>query len=181
MALASLAALKAHLDIAADDTASDAVLRRLLDASGAWFCSQCGGRRFEAAAYAEYVQCRTTGVLLLPQYPVLEVAGVEVAGETLAAATPVDSEGYWIDAATGALHSVSFTRDVYAHVVWSAGYTSIPTDIIASVIELAASRFRDRTRIGIASAGAVGETITYTQWAASDFVRKTISTYKLPW
>jgi hypothetical protein len=179
MALASLAALKESISIAVSDTASDALLSRILASSSAWFITQCNGRVFGVANYNEYIEAGRAGVVVLPQYPIVSISLVETDAVILVA-TPGSDTGYWYDAPSGIVRSYEIARGDYVHVTWSAGYAQVPADVRAAVIDLAASEYKRMPRIGIASSSAVGETTTFSPWAASDFVRKTIEAYRRP-
>lgn len=178
MALASLAALKAYLSIDASNTASDVVLQRLLASADAWFRSQIGGRELEAANYHEHILCQRSGIVVLPYYPIISVTSVSVDGTAIVAADPGSDTGYWLDTKAGFLRSNEIWINDYAAVTWRAGYEQIPADVTGAVIELAGTRFRDRSHLGVVSSGAVGESQTYTQWAASAYVLRTIDAYR---
>lgn len=85
MALASITALKLHLDIPAATTAQDALLTQLLDQASAAIESHCQ-RRFEAGSRTEYYSGDGTEILLLRHTPVRSVTNVWL-----------DADGYWGD------------------------------------------------------------------------------------
>lgn len=168
--LTTVANLKAWLGISTDT--ADAQLQRLVTAVSvgiqAWL-----GRDLKAAQRTETFDGSGSDLLLLRQAPVASVARVTVDGRevppTAYRATPtalVRVNGWW---------PAGWGNVV---VIYTAGYDPIPVDVEQACLELAAMRWRERERIGLASKGFGQETTTFITKDMPDSVRTVLLDYR---
>lgn len=176
MALASLADLKAYLSIST--SADDATLTRLLDAASSWFESQVG-RTLALAARTE-VQDGNGGRSIVPHhYPVTEITSVTIDGVVIPSAPDATSDGWALVDGVIALRGYKATTGIAnVSITYSAGYLAIPDDIQQAVIEVAADRYRYRTRVGEVSKSLGGESVSFVSFQTPFAVQTVIDAYR---
>ena len=159
--LTTLANLKGWLNLTA--TGDDLLLARLVTSASAFVESWLG----RAVGLADYVETRDgTGgsTLAFAVGPVQSVTALSIDGNGVAASPDGIAPGYVFSPSRLALIGRRF-RPGLANVTisYQAGYATVPADIEQAVIALAALRYRERERIGLASKGLAGETTSFAQ------------------
>lgn len=161
MALAALADVEAWLGLSAGNT-DEALLTRLLSSVSTWVETWCS-RVFEVTSYSEVRD--GNGLCRMSPYvaPIVSVSGVMVGTVAVPAASAFGQPGWWLAGSTILLTGYEFCRG-HANVLlnYSAGFATIPADIQQAVIELVAMRYKERSRIGLSSVHADGETTSYS-------------------
>lgn len=168
--LTTVANLKAWLSISADT--ADAQLQRLVTAVSVGILNWLG-RDLKAVERIEAYDGSGSDLLLLRQVPVVSVARVIVDGQEIPAST--------YRATTTALVRVSgWWPTGWGNVVvtYTAGYDPIPYDVEQACLELAALRWKERDRIGLASKGMGQETTAFITKDMPDSVRTALLDYR---
>jgi uncharacterized phiE125 gp8 family phage protein len=176
--LAALDDLKAWLSIDATNTASDQVLSRLLAAASA-FVESWTDRTFTQQPYTETYDGNGKSELSLRQFPVASVASVLIDDRYIPAYGAGVPSGWFTDRDTVCLRGYSFARGkANVQIAYVAGFYVIPDDIQQGVIELAAYRWRERTRIGMSSVTAEGQTTAFQTRDMPTSVATLLAQYK---
>lgn len=176
LSLASLSDLKAYLAITHNN--DDALLSRLLLAASKWFESQIG-RNVASALYTDTKSGNGSRVMVLDHYPVSAVSSVTINGTPITEATTYDASGWMLDHGTVKLRGYTFTAGTLNVVIsYTAGEPSIPNDIQQAVIEVAADRYKARTRIGEVSKSIAGESVSFVSFQVPVSVQTVINTYQ---
>jgi hypothetical protein len=160
--LCTLADVKTYLGIT--DTNSDAVLTAMVTNVSALIESYCN-RTFASTAYVE-TRNGTGGMqLFMRQGPVISVSAVSIDGIAQVPAPTPTTLGYIVDEDTIWLRNAAFTRGIQnVTVSYTAGYGSIPADVIQSCIEVVAYHYAKRTRIDKSSETlGTAQTISFSQ------------------
>ena len=147
--LCALADVKAFLGITS--SATDAVLSALITNVSAAIESYCN-RTFASAAYTETRNGNGGWRLFLGNGPVTAVVSVAVDGQAIPAAADALASGYLFDEGTLYLRGYCFSRGVQnVTVSYTAGYASVPGDVVQACVEAVAHHFAKRDRIDKAS------------------------------
>ena len=183
--LTTLDNVKAWLPDMAQVTASDALLARLITAASQAVCVYTGRSGFGAQDYSEAYDGAARPVLVLRQWPVLQVEGVGFSD----GASP---SGFSLEAplAGGGAQRLTLTQGVFPRgvsnvtVTYQAGYAATPPDVEQAVIELVGERFRARDRIGLSAKTLGGqETTAFATKAFNDTIAALLAPYRriCPW
>ena len=124
--------------------------------------------------------------LAFANFPVSQVWSLSIDGLTIPPApapggiTGGFGAGYVFSPTELALRGYVFTRRAQnVSVTYTAGYASVPPDIVQACIELVCQRYRERARIGEVSKALIsGETVTYSQKDMGDDVMTLLSQYR---
>jgi uncharacterized phiE125 gp8 family phage protein len=174
--LASLNDLKDYLSI--KTTADDGILLRILLAASAWFESKVG-RTLASSVYTEAQDGNGTRTIIPRHYPVTSVASVVIDGQTVPPSTSVDVSGWVHSGDVIKLRGfVAYSGTANVEVVYTAGYPVIPADITQAVIEVAADRYRSRTRVGEVSKSMGGESVSFVTFTIPASVQSVIESYR---
>ncbi len=158
--LTTLAALEAWLGLPAGN-ADEALLARLITATSAYIETWCD-RQFAARSYTE-TRDGTGGVRIpFARPPVTAVASVTVNGQAIPPGDAVSTPGFYFTPTMLYLNAFAFARGLgNVQLVYTAGFTTTPPEIEQACIELAAFRYREMERTGVASKGMAGETTSF--------------------
>ncbi len=158
--LTTLANLEAWLGLPTGN-ADEALLARLITATSAYIESWCD-RAFAAQSYTETRDGTGAQRMAFAQTPVTAVANVTVNGQSIPAGDAVSVPGFYFTPTMLYLNAVAFIRG-FANVqlAYTAGFTTTPPEIEQACIELAAFRYREMERTGVASKGLAGETTSF--------------------
>jgi hypothetical protein len=163
--LTTLANVRAYLNSTGGtaNTVDDPLLERMVSAASAFVERWCD-RAFLSATYTEMRSGTGTRVLAPFQWPIQSIASLSVDGVAIPARPAVGASGYYADTDFVYLDGYSFTRG-RANVVlaYTAGYNDVPLDVEQAVIEMVATAYRSRDRIGLVSKGFAGETTVFSQ------------------
>lgn len=180
-ALATLADVKAWLDIADENTADDALLTRLITrVSGiveAWL-----SRSILAADYTQEFQSQyPQKAIAIKHYPINSVASVSIAGvEVPYQASDPNGNGYRWDQGEDSplIYLKGYSALGRVVVTYNGGYATAPDAIQQAVIELVAIRYKERSRIGQQTMSIHGESATFTVEEIPRVVRMTLQQFK---
>lgn len=177
-ALTTRAEFKSYAGIT--NTKWDTVIDALITQASAAIERECN-RIFGVTSYTEqYDGTDTALVLTLRQYPVVSVTDVrDDAAREFAATSVIDSTNYYVDTAAGIIRFDGWRlQRGYGNirVTYSAGYSTVPSDIQLACHKLMGAFFNQRRDDGQATA-ALGM-VTYNYQAAwSDDVCALIEPY----
>ena len=186
-ALASLEQVKAYLDKTSTD--DDALLEGLIEAVSAQF-NTFTGRKLRARAYGhdpagdDYSPDNTIldgsghAELLLPQYPIVSLSGLEIGG----AAHP--TETVHIDRQAGVIRLASgvFSRGLAnVKLAYTAGFEVIPADLAQAAVEQSVVRFQQsfagQGRLGLAARTVADGTVSFRDGELLPQVRAVLERY----
>jgi hypothetical protein len=160
MALATLSDLEAWLELPSGN-ADEALLTRLLGAASDFVETWCS-RRFAVAAYTDVRDGSGQARMTMSCRPVVSVAALAIDGAAIPAAGSITGSGWFLNGDTVQLFGYVFNRgQANVMISYSAGFATIPAAVAQAVIELAAMRYRERSRTGMASVAAAGETTSF--------------------
>lgn len=181
MPLATLADLKTYLGIETGDTAADALLTRVLDATSTQFENRIQ-RTLASGSRAELRSGNGAEALLLRDWPVASVSLLKIDGQVIPAVDPADrtiGRGYIIDKETIYLRGYRFTLGVKnVSINYVAGYATIPADVQQAVIEIAGQAYKEKDWIGFISKSLAGETVTFARAGIPDSAKITVRAYE---
>lgn len=162
--LATLDAVKAYLTIGGKATASsdDAELSSLIT-SASDFIHQVSYRFFPLADYEEIRDGHGGETLLFGNSPVQAVISLIIDGFNVPASPNRIRFGYTWTPTEITLHGYWFSRRKQNVVItYTAGFAQIPPTASQACIELVATKYRERARLGVASENIVGvRAVTY--------------------
>jgi hypothetical protein len=175
--LISLADVKAYLggDLQSND---DAVLCRLIAAASTFFITACG-RPILAESFSETYDGKGNGRLYLRQTPVIAVQSLTIDGIAVEQAASPGLPGWRLNGNVILLFGHWFNRSLAnVAVTYTAGYATLPADIVEAVAELVGLRYRGRDRLGKMSESMGGmATTSYAQKDVSPFIASVIARY----
>ena len=162
--LCALPEVKDWLSIDLVDLTADAMLSRLITSCSAAIKTWLG-RDLNQATYTETQNGSGTTRMSLLQFPVTAVTSVTVNGLQIPAATSPTAYGFLFDKfgidlvnapASGPLSPAgtywfgSFfpAGNLNVQVVYTAGFATVPTDIVQACIEFVAFKFNQRKHVG---------------------------------
>jgi len=159
--LTTLDAVHGWLGLDPSDATDDAQLATLITAASG-FIRQYTGRDFSSQTYTE-VRDGTGGIRLrLANTPILSVASLTIDGQAIPAGDAFQTRGYYITQALVSLNGYWFCRGAgNVSVTYQAGYTVIPSEVAQACTELVGFRYREASRVGMASKGGAGETTAF--------------------
>lgn len=157
--LTSLANVKSWLGVAVPT--DDALLTRLITAYSNYVQSWLN-RLIASQAYTEKRSGKGGTVMVFADYPVTAVSSVTINGQSIPAIINFGDVGYSFDDGAIYLNGYCFTRAPNNVVLqYTAGYASTPPELEQAVIELIATRYKERDRIGQNSKSLAGETVSF--------------------
>jgi uncharacterized phiE125 gp8 family phage protein len=171
-ALCTLTDVKAYLRIA--DGAQDAVINYLIPKASAFLERQCS-RIFASATYSETRNGNGADSMGLRQIPVTAVASVSVDGVSIPAAPDAVSTGFVFDEDTLYIRRgnrglsspfggvpLCFNRGIQNIALsYTAGYATIPDDLVQACVELVAWKMKKSSRIDSKSETLAQQTVAY--------------------
>lgn len=191
-ALTTVAAVKEYLGITHAD--HDGLIEGLVEAVSAQFNSYCG-RKLAARDYShqsgdaaydpDNALLSGSGYpeLLLPQYPVVSLDTLRVAGAVVQPST--GGAGYYLDAGAGVLTLVGavFPRGPHnVALVYRAGFQQIPPDLAQAAIEQCAVRFQEsgagKGRLGVSARTLADGSVSYHTGALLPQSRAVLDRYR---
>lgn len=177
MAFATIDQLKEYLGDLSDK--SDVLLTRIVDAATAAIQSYCG-RDFTSASYVEYYDGSGTNTLILNQYPIITLTSLLEGGSALTTGQDASaSPDVLFYPETGRLVRPWFIFLPYRNwykATYTAGYATVPADIIQATLDLSAIILREKDRVGLTQKTAGTQTVTYSR-KLPDHIREMIDGY----
>jgi hypothetical protein len=177
--------VKAYLRIPITNTGDDGLLRSLADAANAAIAKALQ-RNVLTASYSQTRNGTGTSRLMLPNFPVTAVSSVTLVG-------PPSQIGAGLSTQVLTL-GVDYTFDVYGllayrglkwpkgvqnvAVVYVAGYSNMPADLIHAASKVGALRYRELERLGQKSKVIDTENITFDLAEFPPDVLATVERYK---
>jgi len=158
--LTTLANLESWLGLASGN-ADEALLSRLITAASAYIETWCD-RQFASQAYSETRDGTGARRMAFAQTPVTAVSSVVIDGQIIPPGDAVSMPGYFFTPTMLTLNGYTFGRGLgNVALVYTAGFAATPPDIEQACIELAAFRYRELERVGVASKSLGGETTSF--------------------
>ncbi len=158
--LTTIANVEQWLDLTAG-CADEALLTRLITAASGFIRRWCD-RDFVSQSYTDSLDGKGGGRMPLPQQPITAVSALVIDGVTVPPGDPVSTPGYYFTPTMLCLNGYRFARGFgNVTVSYTAGYAVIPPEVEQACIELVAFRYREISRIGMASKAMAGETTSY--------------------
>ena len=118
------------------------------------------GRKLLKQEYIEQYNGNGKNSLVLNQYPVVEIAEVQINGKTV----QDWRHDNWL-----LMREAGFSKGLRnVQVRYSAGYDTLPADFCDAVLQIAAQRIFEINNKGVQSKSLAGETITYSSFSQSD-------------
>ncbi len=156
----------------------DALLTRLVTAASQYIQSWLN----RPIASADYLEVRDgTGgqTLQFACFPVIDVMSLTIDRQAIPRAGS-SRAGYAFGPTQLSVSGYRFSRGLQNIVIgYTAGYSTIPSDIAQACIELVALRYRERTRIGETSRSLGGaETVAFSQKDLSDAIKTLLQQYR---
>lgn len=179
--LTTLADVKAWLQTAPGQfpASEDALLARLITAASRFIQTWLGRR----IALADYLELRdgTGGTRLqFAAFPVSAVLSLSIDDQPIPPAPDTTTAGYCFTPTQLAVRGYCFARGKQnVAVTYTAGYPAIPPDIAQACIELAALRYRERTRIGEVAKHIGAETVSYLQKDMTPAIAALLQQYRV--
>lgn len=179
MAWTTLAKVKEYLQIT--DTASDTLLTDLLARLQAWAESYLD-RKIESAAYTEQQDGDGTSLLTLKQYPVTAVTSIHddtlrvFGADRLIAAADYVTYG---DRGQVKLDGLVFTIGLQnVKAIYTAGYATVPPELVQALCELVADRFRNKENQGVKSLTIGAYSVAYTDEEIPTEIKAVLDVYR---
>jgi hypothetical protein len=177
--LTTLANAKQWLGIASGNTASDALLTRLISAAST-FIQTVITRTIASTLYSETRDGKDQDVMVFANYPVSAVSSVQI-GSTVVPASPDGIQpGYVFDDTRLILvgDQYSFPRGrMNCRFSYMAGYATTPYDLEQTCLELVGARFKGKDRIGVTSKTLANEVISFTTADVSPAMQTILNQY----
>ena len=119
------------------------------------------GRDIASTPYAEKYDGRGRDCISLDQWPVISITSVVIDNQTISASSN-GSYGYeFHDQQLWIIGGVFPQGRRNVSVSYTAGYATIPADLVLACIRQAAYVYREREHIGMKSVAVQGQTISY--------------------
>ena len=158
--LTDLATLKSYINTGSSD---DTLLQRLLTAAS-YAIESYLSRDIVSKNYTRIFDGSGGRSIVLPDYPITAVSSVTIDGQTIPAAGSVTGSGYYFNDNMIILNGYTFTKNWgNVTIAYTAGYTSIPPDIVQACCGTVQYWLNDRQRGGETSRTMGGQTINYSQ------------------
>lgn len=174
--LTKLDAVATWLNVTSD--AEKVILSQLITAYSTWIQSWLS-RNIPEQDYSDSFDGTGSNRLLMPQWPITDVASVAVNGVSIPKASSVTESGYrWSDTAI-ILNGYKFARgDANVEITYTAGYSPIPADLARTCVDMVAIHYREKDRVGVASKSLAGETISYSLVDMPQQVKTILNQYR---
>jgi hypothetical protein len=180
--LTTLVDVKAWLQTgqSAFPTTDDALLTRLVTAASQYIQTWLS-RQIAPSDYLEVRDGTGGRRLQFGCFPVSAVQSLTIDDQVIPTAASSTTDGYSFSTTQLSLRGYRFNRGLQnVVVVYTAGYSTTPSEIAQARIELVALRYRERTRIGEISKSMGGaETVSYSQKDLSDAIKTLLQQYRL--
>ena len=144
------------------------------------------GRRFKSTAYTEYVNGDGSDALQMKQYPITAITSVEENSNSdnssnwaTLATTEYFNIGNYLDAGIIKKTAGAFRGTANYRVTYTAGYTTLPSDLKYACYMLASEAFNRSRSAGVKSESLGDHSITFESISMeNDNVEKVIQRYR---
>ena len=158
--LTDLATLKSYINTGSSD---DTLLQRLLTAAS-YAIESYLSRDIISKSYTKVFDGSGGRAIVPPDFPITAVASVVVDGVSIPAASSVTGSGFYFNENMIMLNGYSFNKNWgNVTITYTAGYTTIPPDIVQACVGTVQYWLNDRQRGGEVSRSMGGQTINYSQ------------------
>ena len=179
MPILTLADIKTHLSV--PNASEDVILQSIVDASDSYVASYCD-RIFDEATYTEYLDGPGKTKITLEQYPVTAITEINYdPSGVFGADTVLDSTEYTFTSGGEVIFRYTAPKGHKAlKVIYTAGYTTIPTDLNRAGVLLAEFWYRHRARgeIGVSSKTKQQEIVNYSKAGIPPEVEVLLNRYR---
>jgi hypothetical protein len=174
--LTTLTNLESWLGLASGNE-DEPLLARLITAVSAYIETWCD-RQFASQSYSEVRDGTGALRMAFAQSPVTAVASVAIDGNAIPPGDAVMTPGFYFTPTMLMLNGYEFCRGLgNVALSYTAGFAATPPDVEQACIELAAMRYREMGRIGVASKSVAGES---TSFVIKD-MPPSVATILAPW
>lgn len=133
----------------------DALLTRLINDASTLMQSWLS-RDITSATYTQKLDGKGIDEITLTNYPITAVSALTIDGITPTAYGFDDNNIYLTDGSVFTKGKRNIT------VTYTAGFTTVPTDLEQVCVDLVATKYRERDRIGLDSKALAGETTAFS-------------------
>lgn len=181
-ALTTLAFAKTYLKIPALETSQDSIVEFWINTSSQEIESSTN-RKLKSQSITEYQHGRNGNIILLKEWPITSVTSLYIdSSADFGSDTLIDSDGYRI---SDDLNSIVLLNQMFPNgfnnikIVYTAGYSSVPSDLENACLWLVSyyHKMRETGDIGRTSKGKGDESTTILQNAPQN-VKDAINRYK---
>lgn len=174
----TLTEVKEYLGIAETSTKDDSLLGKLISRASSFICNYVS-TSFLQADYVEQRDGNDSMRLMLRNLPVTNVSSVIINGQNIPPGGNSQKNGFWFDDTFVYVNGYRFNRGMSnVSISYTAGFATIPIDVEMTCIELVASKYKRKDRIGKTSDGLAGQQTNYTISDLTAEQKKTINSYK---
>lgn len=179
--------VKIHLGLLTSDSSQDALLTNMINASQR-ICEQYLHHPILQASYTEYYDGDGTGKLILRKWPIISVTSIHIdIDREFDSDDLADPTNYYVDSENGI---IEFYRAFAAgpawfdegikniKVVYSAGFASIPDDLIEAADEHVAWMFRRANTEGTTQQSLGGKSEVYDDRKIPDWLKLKLLPYR---
>jgi hypothetical protein len=177
----TVAQLNAWLDLPGG--ATDALCATLISAASQYIRSYCN-RDFNSTSYSEIYEGMGRDRLFLGNFPIVSVTSIAWLGQTaLTAANQVDptqfADGFYFTKREVILTQRVFPSKTPIAISYTAGYATIPNDIVQACTEIAGEAFKRRNRIGESTQTLSGQqVVSFIKSAMNETVASMLAQYR---
>jgi hypothetical protein len=176
----TLEGIRAQLRIEAGDVGDDSLLTQMGKDATAEMIAYLGYDP-NSTAYTERYHGKDKDRFTLRFTPVISITTLKVNENAVSAALDSNSSGYMFDPDTGTVYAIGgiFPRGVRnILVVYTAGYATIPADIVRACSEQVAYAYLSRERTGLRSMNIAQQTQVYETGHLLERVQGVLDRYK---
>lgn len=159
----TLAAVKEYLGQKETATADDALLAKLITRASAFICTFTK-REFLSREYTDFRNGNGSNRMILINQDVTAVSSVTINGRSIPPGGSSQKSGFWFSGRwvylTGYRFDIGMSN---VEIVYIAGFETIPADVEQVCIELVASKYKRKDRIGESSKNINGQVVSYTK------------------
>lgn len=177
--LTDLATVKAYIfhGNATPPTTDDPLLTRLISAASEYIYSSLK-TVVTSATYTEVRDGHGGQKMMFANIPATAVSSLKINGTVIPAAVG-QGAGYIFTENLIAVRGYQFSRGIgNVEISYTAGYTTVPADIVQCCVELVALRYQERKRTGQVSLNIDGQTVTFSQRDEPAAVTSVLNAYR---
>jgi len=176
--LATVPDLAAWLGPSPPTAETTAQLQRLLTGVSVWIQSWLS-RNIPSQSYTETRDGYGGTRMTLGAFPVTAVSSVVVDGVSIPASSGASIPGWFLANDAVVLRGYRLNvGEANVTVTYTAGFVTVPPDLVQACLELASMRWKERERIGHVSKSIGGETVTFSIKDMPDSVRTILQQYR---
>ena len=148
----------------------DSLLSKLISRASSFICNYAS-TSFLQANYTEQRDGNDSMRLMMRNLPVTNVSSLVINGQNVLPGGNSQKTGFWFDD--------RFNRGMSnISIAYTAGYATIPIDVEMTCIEIVASKYKRKDRVGKTSEGMAGQQTNYTTSDLNTEQKNTLNSYK---